>query len=83
MERLKMAVQRVAAREKVPVDVLANYLAFRLSLEKKTWWGAATNLQDFTSNPYEVTRDVLLERVNLDRLEPPDRELLQRALGVE
>ena len=37
---------QVAAREHVPADALANYMAFRLSLQRINWWGAATNLQE-------------------------------------
>ena len=39
VERLKVAVPQVAAREHVPVDALANYMAFRLSLQGHNWWG--------------------------------------------
>lgn len=83
VERMKNAAVRVAAREGVPVDVFANYLAFRLSLQGENWWGAAANLQDRTFDPWQVTRDMLLERADLARLDPSDRGLLSRALGVE
>lgn len=80
VERLKGAVQRVAAAEHVPVDALANYIAFRLSMQGQNWWGAANNLQINEPSPWEIARDCLLERVDLERLTRPDRELLLRAL---
>jgi len=83
VERMKTTVVRVASREGVPVDVLANYLAFRLSLDCQNWWGAATNLQDFTFDPWLVSRDMVLERADLARLDAADRERLTSALGIE
>ena len=46
LRMLKSAVKRVASRKNVPVDSLANYLAFRLSLDGHNWWGTAENLQN-------------------------------------
>lgn len=80
VERLKSVVQRVAAAEHVPVDALANYIAFRLSMQGQNWWGAANNLQVNDPSPWQTARDCLLERVDLERLTRPDRELLLRAL---
>lgn len=76
---LKSAVKRVASVENVSVDALANYMAFRLSLEAQNWWGTAENLQE-KSNPFSIARDILLEHVDLSKLTEPDRQLLQRAL---
>ncbi|MDP2857267.1 MAG: helix-turn-helix transcriptional regulator [Bacillota bacterium] len=77
---LKSAVERVAASEDVPIDSLANYVAFRLSLEGENWWGTASNLQERGQNPWLIARDVLLEHVDLSRLADPDLRLLQQAL---
>ena len=80
LRRLKAAVQRVAAREGVPVDSLANYLAFRLSAEQgENWWGVANGLQP-VGNPWEVVRNVFFERADFTSLAEPDRELLAQAL---
>ena len=49
VERLKSAVTRVAKQEGVAVDALANYMAFRLSLQNINWWGG--------SSQSPVTRD--------------------------
>jgi ribosome-binding protein aMBF1 (putative translation factor)/cytidylate kinase len=80
VERLKSAVPQVAKRAGVSVEVLANYMAFRLSLQGINWWGAATNLQENGIGPLCSPRDLLLSRVRLARLNPVDRDLLLRAL---
>jgi transcriptional regulator with XRE-family HTH domain len=84
IELLKQVVPLVAARENVSVASLANYMAFRLSLQGENWWGAATNLQtedtDYT-NPWQTARDFLLERANFGRLNEVDRNLLLRSLS--
>ena len=58
---------------------LAEYLAYRLTQQELNWWGAATNLQDRTGNPWRVARDIALERIDFSRLNPTDRELLSFA----
>ena len=78
--QMKAAVQKVAAREGVAVDVLANYLAYRMAQEDQDWWGTATALQDATANPWETARDVFLESVELHRLDRLDRDLFTKAL---
>ena len=81
LRRLKSAVQTVATREGVPVDALANYLAFRLSAEQGAdWWGVANGLQP-VGNPWEVVRNVFFERADFTNLAEPDRELLTQALA--
>jgi hypothetical protein len=78
--RLKTAVQQVARQESVPVDALANYLAFRLADEQGAdWWGAATNLQP-PGNPWRTVRAIFFERVDFSRLAEPDRQVLAQAL---
>lgn len=77
---LKTALPRVAKREAVSVGVLANYMAFRLSLQDFNWWGTATNLQEQGEQPYAIARDILMERVDLGKLNTMDTELLMRAL---
>lgn len=77
---LKSAVRKVAAIEKIPVDSLANYIAFRVSMNGQNWWGAAGNLQNVGQNPFSIAKDILLERVDLARLADPDLKLVERAL---
>jgi transcriptional regulator with XRE-family HTH domain/Zn-dependent peptidase ImmA (M78 family) len=81
VERLKSTVQTVAAAEGVEVDALANYMAWRLSLQGINWWGAATNLQKRETSPWGITCDYLLSRLNLKLLEVTDQNLLVQALS--
>lgn len=81
IERLKSVVQSVSEMEEVDVGSLANYMAFRLSLQDINWWGAATNLQPNDDDPWEVARNWLISRLNLSRLNSVDREILLLALS--
>jgi transcriptional regulator with XRE-family HTH domain/Zn-dependent peptidase ImmA (M78 family) len=81
VEWLKAAVPKVAAKEKVSVDALANYMAFRLSLQHENWWGTANNLQVTGANPWLIARDILLENVALGNVNDLDRNLLVNALS--
>lgn len=83
VEKLKRIVPQIAKKENVPVDFLANYLAFCLPLidESLNWWGAANNLQVQGDNPWQVARDVLLEHTDFERLNEIDRGILLRALS--
>jgi transcriptional regulator with XRE-family HTH domain len=80
VEYLQNVVPRVAKEAGVPVDGLAEYVAYRLTEQGINWWGAATNLQDGSGNPWRVARDIALEKVDLSRLNPTDQELLSLAL---
>jgi len=78
--KLKQAVKEIASEENVPVDVLANCVAYRLAQERHDWWGPAENLQDHKTDIPEIVRDILLEYINLDAISQLDLELLSRAL---
>lgn len=80
LELLKKAVLALAGQESIPVDGLANYLAYRLAQQGENWWGAAMNLQRTDEDPWSVARDVLLEHATLQRLNAFDRRLLTQAL---
>ncbi len=80
VEQLKSAAQQVGTRERVPVDALANYLAFRLASQKINWWGAASNLQVKAPSPWHTAREIFLDRIDIARLNAQDRDLLLRAL---
>jgi transcriptional regulator with XRE-family HTH domain/adenylate kinase family enzyme len=80
VERLKRVVPQVAMQAGVSVEALANYMAFRLSLQGINWWGAATNLQEDSAAALGSPRDLLLSRARLSKLNPIDRDLLLRAL---
>jgi transcriptional regulator with XRE-family HTH domain len=81
LRKLKAAVQRVGDTAGVPVDSLANYLAFRLSLEGENWWGAATNLQVMSGSPWRIARDILIEHVDFSKLAEPEQDLVRQALA--
>jgi transcriptional regulator with XRE-family HTH domain len=83
LELLKSVVPRVAQAEGVPADSLANYLAYRLSTQKMSWWGAATNLQQVGANPWEIARDALITKLNASPLSSFDRSLLTQALSSD
>jgi transcriptional regulator with XRE-family HTH domain/Zn-dependent peptidase ImmA (M78 family) len=79
---LKGAVEQVAKKRRVEVDALANYLAYRLSLQGfNDWWGAAANLQESRTEAPSLARRELLRRIELNRLEPDDQSLLQAAIA--
>jgi transcriptional regulator with XRE-family HTH domain/Zn-dependent peptidase ImmA (M78 family) len=77
--RFKATVQKVADREGVSAASLANYIAFRLSLQEQNWWGTASNLQP-QGDPWTITRDAFLLRCDFSQVNLTDRELLSRAL---
>jgi transcriptional regulator with XRE-family HTH domain/Zn-dependent peptidase ImmA (M78 family) len=79
--KFKNAVPRIARREGVSTESLANYVAFRLSLQGENWWGTANNLQT-PGDPWAIARDFLLSRCDLSRLDRIDQSLLTRALEV-
>jgi hypothetical protein len=80
VERLKRVVPSVASAEGVDTSALANYMAFRLSLQGSNWWGAAMNLQATDADPWATCRDALVSKADLGSLNPLDRELLNQAL---
>jgi transcriptional regulator with XRE-family HTH domain len=77
--RFKTALPKIAHREGMPIDSLANYLAFRLSLQGENWWGTANNLQ-ISGDPWSIARDAFLLRSDISRLNTIDSELMVRAL---
>lgn len=80
VEYLKAAVPHVAQAAGVSVAALANYMAFRLSLQGTNWWGTATNLQGNGDTALCTPRDMLLSHIRLPHLNSIDRDLLLRAL---
>lgn len=81
VERLKAVVPQIAINAGVEVGALANYMAFRLSLQNINWWGAATNLQRGDADPCGIARTFLLERLSLNLLCEPDQRLVIQALS--
>lgn len=83
VERLKNAVPRVADRHGVDPASLANYLAFRLSIQTPStnWWPTANTFQSTDGDPTQVARDRLLGHLNYSRLNDVDRNILIQALS--
>lgn len=78
----KSVVPRVAHENNVGTAELANYIAFRLSLQGRDWWGTAANLQTNDAASWQIAVDVLLEHLDLKKLPETDRSLLVQALEV-
>lgn len=81
VQLLKDVVQRIAKKESVNQGVLANYIAFRLSMEGINWWGTATNLQTDTLPPLNSIRDIFFERFDFQRLSDEEYAVLSLALN--
>ncbi len=78
--RLKGEVSRVASMHDVNAAALANYVAFRLSLESINWWQDAGQLQGKAGDPWAVAREVFKERFACRFDSEIDRALIARAL---
>lgn len=83
LRQLKSAIVAVAAKHSVDVGLLANYMAFRLSLQGENWWGVATKLQDKSYDPLDYARNIFFERFSFGRLDPSEMKLLTLALHDE
>ena len=82
LENLKSAVVQVSTSENVGVDILANYLAFRLSDENNiNWWGTANNLQITNPHPRQISKSLLEKNIRPESLVKEDYELLSRAMA--
>lgn len=81
VERLKAIVPRVANRHNVNGAVLANYMAYRLNLQGINWWGAASNLQTYDEDPFELCSSWLANRVDWSKLDSDERGILSRAVS--
>lgn len=81
VQLLKEVVQRISNRESVDQGVLANYIAFRLSMQGINWWGTAANLQKNTTEPLNTVRDIFFERFDFQRLSDEEYSILSLALN--
>jgi len=83
LRRLKAALTEVSESRGFDVGAMANYAAFRLSLQGQSWWGPATNLQDKSYDPLAHARDVFFERFAFENLTAGELNLLTLALHDE
>lgn len=81
VQTLKRVVPEVAARHGVSSADLANYMAYRLSLQGINWWGTAANLQSNDGDPWATARDEFLRRADLSKLAAVDLALMTQALA--
>jgi len=81
VELLRSVAIQIAAEERLPLDLFANYIAFRLSaISDINWWGTANNLQITEPSAIEIARKVFDEKTNLELLNEEDRDLILRAI---
>jgi Zn-dependent peptidase ImmA (M78 family) len=79
--KLKKATTEISKREGISAGALANYIAFRLQDEKhENWWGTAQALQEKITDIQIITRDILLDNIDLSNISGMDLDLLRRAL---
>lgn len=83
LENLKFAVLKVAKLENIPADILANYLAYRLSYQGENWWGASNNLQITSPDVFSLTAKTLSENIKYNLLNPIEMNLLKMAISAE
>jgi transcriptional regulator with XRE-family HTH domain len=83
VELFQSTVIKVAKLHNIDTGLLANFLAFRLSLQGVNWWGAAANLQSESKNPWITARDIFMERVDVSQINEIDRELILAAMTNE
>lgn len=82
IKKLSKAVVQVARKEKVREDFLSNYLAFRLSFQGENWWSSAIKMQITEPNPFTITTEFLKKKIQIQKLNPMDFNLLTAALTV-
>ncbi len=80
VDYLKAALPKVSKREGIGEDALANYMAYRLSLQGINWWPTANGFQTSGSDPWKIARDLFVRRSDLQKLSPPDCDILIAAL---
>lgn len=83
LENLKSAVESVSLSENIRKDLLANYLAYRLSIQGENWWGPCANLQITTPDPFEIAVECLMNNATIDKLGHIDSYLLKTALNTQ
>ncbi len=79
VERLKRVVPEVALQADVPVDVLANYVAYQLSGRGINWWPTAAGMQQEQA-PWRTVTDILIKHLDFTLLDAVERAVLLDAL---
>lgn len=81
IENLKHAVEEVSSEENIGKDVLANYIAFRLSFQGQNWWGTASDMQFTEPDPYSIAVEYLKKKMTNSATNPIESNILTRALS--
>jgi Zn-dependent peptidase ImmA (M78 family) len=81
IENLKRVIVRIAKKENIPHDFLANYLAFRLGHQGQNWWGTANKLQITTPDPHIIAVNCLHKRISMLKLNPIEQNLINAAVS--
>ncbi len=81
IENLKTAVNKVSKEENIGEDVLANYLAYRLSLQNENWWSTANSLQITYPDPYDIAIKYLKDNLENNINNPIEANLLAMAIN--
>jgi len=81
LDQLKKATISIAMETGIREDFIANYLAFRLQMNDKNWWGTANSLQITDPNPFTIAKKVFSRRVSIQNLNTIDKNLLESALN--
>jgi transcriptional regulator with XRE-family HTH domain/Zn-dependent peptidase ImmA (M78 family) len=81
LDQLKKATIAISNEMNIRADFIANYLAFRLQMNDKNWWGTANSLQITDPDPFNIVKQVLSQRVSTENLNSIDRNLLASALN--
>lgn len=81
IEHLKRSISRISKSEKINADFIANYLAFRLQANNQNIWGMANAFQVSNPSPFDITSRILKERVDIESLNPIDKNILTAAIN--
>jgi transcriptional regulator with XRE-family HTH domain len=80
--QLRSATIKVANQAKLPVGLLANLLAQRLSDDpsNQSWWGTAASLQVPGDSPWKIIRDAFLTYAKLNALDRVERDIVKQLM---
>lgn len=81
LSRLKKSVVDIAKQENLPVDILANCVAYKISQHGYNWWGSAESLQFKKDNTQQIINEISFHYLDFTLLSYPDQEILIKALA--
>ncbi len=81
LDQLKKATLSMSDETGIRADFIANYLAFRLQMNDKNWWGTANTLQITNPDPFNIAKQILNNRTSSEALNTIDNNLLSSALA--